>query len=155
MEWNITFGLEGENRAKCIWQGTKEKSRARWSQGNVLAKRSKVRVFKPGWSRWIFSGHNNPEDKSSKCCLPSNDAVHRRENIYRACVWSFKVASCKEALLKSTRFSEKKSDTFLTEWFIYIYEREINKWNLILLVALFTIVKYLKTWSWGEYLCPR
>ena len=25
-----------------------------WSQGTVLASRSKVRRFKPGWGRWIF-----------------------------------------------------------------------------------------------------
>ena len=32
----------------------------RWSRGNVLPSRSKVREFKPGWGRWIFSGRNNP-----------------------------------------------------------------------------------------------
>ena len=37
----------------------------RWSQGNVLASRSKVRVFKPDWGWWIFSGRKNPEHKSS------------------------------------------------------------------------------------------
>ena len=34
------------------------------SRGNVLASRSKVRGFKPGWSRWIL-GHKYPEHKSS------------------------------------------------------------------------------------------
>ena len=29
-------------------------SRPRWSRGNVLALRSKVRGFIPGWGRWIF-----------------------------------------------------------------------------------------------------
>ena len=37
----------------------------RWSQGNVLALRSKVHRFKPDWGRWIFSGCKNPEHKSS------------------------------------------------------------------------------------------
>ena len=38
---------------------------ARTYVGNVLASRSKVRGFKPGWGRWIFSRHNNSEYKSS------------------------------------------------------------------------------------------
>ena len=38
--------------------------RPRWSLGNVLASRSKVCGFKPGWGRWIFSGRKNPEYKS-------------------------------------------------------------------------------------------
>ena len=50
---------------------------------------------------------------SLKCCLPSADAIDRREK-YHACVWRFKVVSCKRALLKSTRFSQKMSNTFLT-----------------------------------------
>ena len=40
-------------------------SRPRWSRGNVLASRSKVRGFKPGWGRSIFSERKNPEHKSS------------------------------------------------------------------------------------------
>ena len=39
--------------------------RPRLSRGNVIASRSKVRGFKPGWDRWIFSGRKNPEYKSS------------------------------------------------------------------------------------------
>ena len=39
--------------------------RPRWFRGNVLASRSKVRGFKPGWGRWIFSGRKNSEHKSS------------------------------------------------------------------------------------------
>ena len=39
--------------------------RPSWSRGNVLALRSKVRGFKSGWGRWIFSGRKNPEHKSS------------------------------------------------------------------------------------------
>ena len=54
---------------------------------------------------------------SLKFSLPSTDAVDRREKIH-ACVWSFKVALCKCASLKYTRFSQKKLDTFLTEWCI-------------------------------------
>ena len=38
---------------------------SRWSRGNVLASRSKVRGFKPDWGRWILSGRTNPEHKSS------------------------------------------------------------------------------------------
>jgi hypothetical protein len=30
--------------------------RLRWSRGRVLAFGTKVRRFKPGWSRWIFKG---------------------------------------------------------------------------------------------------
>ena len=37
----------------------------RWSRGNVLSSRTKVRGFKPGWGWWIFSGRKNPEHKSS------------------------------------------------------------------------------------------
>ena len=40
--------------------------RPRWSRGNVLVSRSKVRGFKPVWSRLIFSGRTNPEHKSSE-----------------------------------------------------------------------------------------
>ena len=39
--------------------------RPRWSQGNVLASRSKVCGFKPNWGRWIFSGRKNLEHRSS------------------------------------------------------------------------------------------
>ena len=52
---------------------------------------------------------------SLKCCLPSTDAINRREIIH-AFVWRFKVPSCKCASLQSMRFSQKKSsDIFLTE----------------------------------------
>ena len=34
--------------------------RPRWSQGNVLVSRSKVRGFKPGWGWLMFSGRKNP-----------------------------------------------------------------------------------------------
>ena len=40
-------------------------SRPRWSWGNVLASRSKVCGFKPGWGLWIFSRCKNCEHKSS------------------------------------------------------------------------------------------
>ena len=40
-------------------------SRPRWSRGNVIASRSKIRGFKPGWVWRIFSGRKNPEHKSS------------------------------------------------------------------------------------------
>ena len=51
-----------------------------------------------------------------KYCLPSTDAIDRQKNIH-ACIWRFKVASCKLASLKSSRISQKKisSDTFLTD----------------------------------------
>ena len=35
------------------------------TRGTVLASRSKVRGFKSGWGRWIYSGRKNPEQKSS------------------------------------------------------------------------------------------
>ena len=41
-------------------------SRPQWSLGNMLASRSKVRRFKPDWSRRIFPGRKNPEHKSSR-----------------------------------------------------------------------------------------
>ena len=50
---------------------------------------------------------------SLKCCLPSTDAMYRQEKIH-ACVWRFKVASNKCALLKSTRFSQKKKVRYLS-----------------------------------------
>ena len=57
---------------------------------------------------------------SLKYCLTSTDAVDRRVKIH-ACVWSFKVASCKRASLKS--------DSSLTDYYIcgcaYVYI-EIN-----------------------------
>ena len=40
-------------------------SRPRWSWGNVLASRSKVCGFKPGWGLWIFSRCKNCEHKPS------------------------------------------------------------------------------------------
>ena len=39
--------------------------RPRWSRGNVLVLRSKVRGFKTDWGRWFFSRRKNPEHKSS------------------------------------------------------------------------------------------
>ena len=44
---------------------------------------------------------------SLKCCLPSTDAIDRREKI-QACVWRLKVASSKRASLKSTSLPKKK-----------------------------------------------
>ena len=41
-------------------------SRPRWSRGNFLSSRCKVRGFTPGWGRWIFSERKNPEKKSSE-----------------------------------------------------------------------------------------
>ena len=56
----------GKNETPVIRQAPySPDSRPRWSRGNVLASRSKVRGFKPGWGRWIFSGRKNPEHKSS------------------------------------------------------------------------------------------
>ena len=56
---------------------------------------------------------------SLKYCLLSTDAIDRPEKMHD-CVWSFKVASCQRASLKSTRFSQTKikSGTFLTEWYM-------------------------------------
>ena len=53
---------------------------------------------------------------SLKCCLLSTGAIDRREKIH-ACIWRFKVASCKRGSLKSIRFSQKKIrlDTLLTD----------------------------------------
>ena len=49
----------------CLFVPFIRRCRPRWSRGNVLASRSKVRWFKSGWGRWIFSGRKNPEHKSS------------------------------------------------------------------------------------------
>jgi hypothetical protein len=58
----------------------------------------------------IMTSTDNPtralNSSSLKCFLPSTDAIDRRGKIH-ACVWRFKVASCKHASLKSTRFSQK------------------------------------------------
>ena len=51
---------------------------------------------------------------SLKFCLPSNDAIDRWEEIH-AGVWRFNVAYRKRVSLKFNRFSQKKSDIFLTE----------------------------------------
>ena len=49
----------------CLVKSNSFHCRPRWYRGNVLALRSKVRGFKHGWGRWIFSGRKNPEHKSS------------------------------------------------------------------------------------------
>ena len=63
---------------------------------------------------------------SLKCCLPSTDAIGRWEK-NQVFVWRFKVASCRPATMKSSRFSQNKirSDTFLTLYSIpnYLYVR--------------------------------
>ena len=52
---------------------------------------------------------------SLKCCLPSTDSIDRW-GINHACIWRFRIAACKRASLKSTRFSQKKSlGTFITD----------------------------------------
>ena len=43
---------------------------------------------------------------SLKCCLPSTDAIDRREKIH-AFVWRFNVALWKRASMKSTKLSQK------------------------------------------------
>ena len=57
---------------------------------------------------------------SFKCSLPSTDTIDKQEKIH-VCIWRFKVASCKHALLESTRFpqKQKKSDTFLSNVYIH------------------------------------
>ena len=49
---------------------------------------------------------------SLKCCLLSIGDIDRREKIH-ACVWRFKVASCKRASLNSTSFFCKKKGRIL------------------------------------------
>ena len=62
-----------------------------------------------------------------KCCLPSTDTIDRWEKIH-ACIWRFKVISCKHASLKYTRFLQKviRSDTFLIE---YYYLHTLLAWG--------------------------
>ena len=57
--WNMVSYIKEGIQVKSIW------NRPRWSRGNVLVSRSKIRGFKSGWGRWIFSGRKNPEHKSS------------------------------------------------------------------------------------------
>ena len=69
--WHHSLSCYGRHLALTLSEETKalhtyiHPCRPRWSRGNVLASRSKVRMFKPGWGRWIFSGRKNPEHKSS------------------------------------------------------------------------------------------
>ena len=82
-----------------------------WARWPVLG----VRV-RPGNCQFPYK--ENPmralNTTSLKCYLPSTDTINRRGKIY-ICVWRFKVASCKCASFKSTRFLQKlRSDTFLT-----------------------------------------
>ena len=81
-----------------------------------------VRVRPGNKSFRHFAYNENPtralNTTSLKCCLPSTDAIDRREKIH-ACVLMFKVVSCTRASLKSINYSQKKrSDTFLTEKYI-------------------------------------
>ena len=70
----------------------------------------------------LFSYIENPKrvlnTTSLKCCLPSTDAIDRQEKIH-ACVGWFKVASCKRASLKSTRFSQKNRIGYFSNRVVY------------------------------------
>ena len=57
-------------------------------------------------------------DKHSKAaCL--HVMLLTEEKKIHACVWSFKVASCKRASLKSTRFSQKKKVGYYSNWEVW------------------------------------
>ena len=61
-----------------------------------------------------------------KCCLPSTDAIERREKIH-TCLWGFKVASYKAASLNSIRFSRKqmRTDTFFNRIVYFIFFKDL------------------------------
>ena len=59
----------------------------RWSPGNVLASRSKVRGFKSGWGRWIFSGRKNPEHNPSGGTLSWGSRVWDFRLVKEAQAW--------------------------------------------------------------------
>ena len=61
----LSYQLLSGFLAKGLFPELHASRRPRWSRGNVLASRSKVRGFKSGWGPWIFSGRKNPEHKSS------------------------------------------------------------------------------------------
>ena len=51
-DYNIYIAMSSSARiSRAPWS---RGLRPRWSRGNLLASRSKVRGFKPGWDRWIF-----------------------------------------------------------------------------------------------------
>ena len=74
-----------------------------------------------------FSNNENPTRTLNttllKCCLPSTDAIDRREKIH-AWVRRFKVASCKCTSLKFTRLKKKKIGYFSNRPRTSIYEEE-------------------------------
>ena len=63
-DYSKKCGREGHQNFFSIFHSGRRlghEGRPRWSRGNVLASRSKVRGFKPSWGRWTFSGRKNPE----------------------------------------------------------------------------------------------
>ena len=68
----------------------------------------------PPEGRILYFNNENPtralNPTSLNCCLPSTDAIERREKNPRT---RLKVASCKRASMKSTRFSQKKKGRIL------------------------------------------
>ena len=90
-------------------------SRPRWSRGNVLTSRSKIRGFKPGWGWWIFSGYKNPEHKSPgtdfKLGVPSlrrNIAVSSTGTVkhWKWCTWHRKASAKNSSKLNKFLHSE-------------------------------------------------
>ena len=82
-----------------------------------------------------------------QCCLPSTEAIDRREKIH-ACVWRFKVASFKRASLKSTRVLQNKK-------FEYFCKRVVYACMDVFCMYVPNVVSYIKIGSWGECLGPR
>ena len=68
-----------------------------------------------------FPHNENPtralNTTSLKCCLPSTDAIDRREKIC-VFIWWIIIALCKRTSLKSTRFSQTKSGWYLLNIFV-------------------------------------
>ena len=52
------------------------------SQGNVLASGSKVRGFKSGLGRWVFSGRKNPEHREGlQAGVPESESSGSLKNL--------------------------------------------------------------------------
>ena len=112
-----------------------------WRRGSLFVESSMSWVY--GYDPETKSFRRFPYNKNPtralnktalfKCCLPSTDAMDKREKNH-ACLWGFKVASCKHASLKSTRFSQKKKRVG------YFYNRVVYVIYAIIKCKIFGII---------------
>ena len=92
-----------------------------------LAKFDAVALLQSFYLQW--KSDKSIKHSSLKCCLPLTDAIDRWEKIH-ACIWRFKVASCKCPLLKSIRVGlsdKKKVGYFSNRPCIFISHLSIKK----------------------------